>query len=116
MKRVLLDENLPHALRHHIQDSVTASYAGFAGLENGRLLDAAEHAGFEVLITGDKTLHHEQNLTGRKIALVSLSAVNWPIIEPHVAGIIAAVERATPGSFARIDCGAFQRTPKTSRS
>jgi hypothetical protein len=43
---------------------VTAVYEGFAGLENGKLLDAAELAGFDVLITGDKTLHHEQSLKG----------------------------------------------------
>lgn len=116
MKRVLLDENLPHSLRRHVPGSVTAAYAGFAGLENGKLLDAAEAAGFEVLITGDKTLHQEQNLKGRKIALVSLSAMTWPLIEPHVGKIVAAVDGAAPGSFARIDCGAFQRTSKTSRA
>ncbi|WP_263350104.1 hypothetical protein [Acidicapsa acidisoli] len=98
-----MDENLPHSLRRHIPNSVTAAYAGFAGLQNGKLLEAAEIAGFEVLVTGDKTLHHEQNLTGRKIALVSLSAVNWPLIEPHVAEIATSVDCAVPGSFTRID-------------
>lgn len=84
MKSILLDENLPHSLRAHLPDSVTAAYAGFVGLNDGKLLDADESAGFEVLITGDKTLHNEQNLKGRKIALISLSAANWPLIEPHL--------------------------------
>lgn len=109
MKPVLLDENLPHSLRRHLPASVTAVYAGFAGLENGKLLEAAEGAGFEVLVTGDKTLHLEQNRNGRKIALVLLSAVNWPLIEPHVEAIAAAVDRAATGSFTRIDCGNFTR-------
>jgi hypothetical protein len=80
--KILLDENIPHDLRAHLPNSYTAAYAGFAGLKNGELLDAAEQAGFDVLITGDKTLPYEQNLTGRKIALVCLSAVSWPVIEP----------------------------------
>jgi hypothetical protein len=55
-RRVLLDENMPHILRkflaHH--ETQTAAYAGFAGLRNGTLLSAAEDAGFEVLVTGDR--------------------------------------------------------------
>jgi len=89
--------------------TVTAAYAGFAGLKNGELLKAAADAGFDVLVTGDKTLQYEQNLSGGKIALVSLSANGWRIIEPHVAKILAAVDDAVPGSFVRVECGAFSR-------
>jgi hypothetical protein len=53
--------------------------------------------------------HEHQNLAGREIALVSLSAVNWPVIEPHVAKIGAAVDSAMPGSFTRVECGGFVR-------
>jgi hypothetical protein len=111
VKVVLLDENLPHTLRRHLgyHKTTTAAYAGFAGYKNGALLDAAEAAGFDVLITGDRTLHYEQNLSGRKIAIVSLSAVSWPIIEPYVGKIAAAVDSATSGSFTRIECGKFVR-------
>ena len=63
---------------------------GWGGVKNGKLLEAAERAGFDVLITGDKTLEYEQNLSHRRIALVALSAVNWPIIEPHLAKIVDA--------------------------
>jgi len=109
--KVLLDANAPHDLRpflrHH--DTFTAAYMGWADLTNGALLRVAEDGGFDVLVTGDKTLHHEQNLEGRKIALVSLSAVSWPVIEPHVAKIVAAVNGAVSGSFTRVECGAFVR-------
>jgi hypothetical protein len=109
--RVLLDENVAHDLRpffrHH--NTFTVAYMGYAGLKNGILLDVAEEAGFDVLITGDKTLHYEQNLTGRKIALVSLSAVSWPVIEPHVQKIVDAVDNAKPASFTRVDVGTFRR-------
>jgi hypothetical protein len=110
-RRILLDENVPHDLRHHLgqHETMTVAYAGFAGYKNGQLLDAAEAAGFDVLVTGDRTLHYEQNLSGRAIALVSLSAISWPVIEPHVAKIIDAFNNAKPGSFTRVDVGRFRR-------
>jgi hypothetical protein len=109
--KILLDENVPHDLRpflaHH--ETFTVAYMGWGGVKNGKLLDAAERAGFDVLITGDRTLEYEQNLSNRAIALVALSAVNWPIIEPNVARIIDAVDSAKPGTLTKIDCGAFSR-------
>lgn len=109
--RVLLDENLPHALRKYLpnHEVVTAAFAGLAGYKNGELLKAATGAGFDVLVTGDKTLEYEQNLAGQKMALVALSANAWRLIEPHVARIAAAVDAATPSSFTRIDVGRFVR-------
>jgi predicted nuclease of predicted toxin-antitoxin system len=109
--KVLLDENMPHTLRRHLDqhETITAAYMGWAGLKNGKLLDAAESEGFQVLVTGDKTLRYEQNLAGREIAMVSLSAVHWPLIEPHIAKILAAINRSSPGSFERVECGAFVR-------
>ena len=88
---------------------MTAAYAGFSGLKNGMLLDAVEAAGFDVLVTGDKTIQYEQNLAGRNFAVVALSAVAWPVIAPHVAKIVAALDATTPRSFTRVDCGAFAR-------
>lgn len=109
--RVLLDENIPHDLRSHFRhhDTVTVAYAGWAGLKNGSLLDAAETAGFEVLVTGDLSLTYQQNFAGRRIAIVSLSAVGWPIIERHVASIVAAVDMIKSGTFVRVACGTFIR-------
>jgi hypothetical protein len=109
--KVLLDENLPHDLRHHLShhDTFTAVYAGFSGMKNGELLQVAEEAGFDVLVTGDRTLHLKQNMGGRKLALISLSAIGWPVIEPHVRTIVLAVDAATPGTMTRVDCGTFSR-------
>ena len=72
--RVLIDECIDERLRllfagHECQ---TARFAGLAGLKNGRLLEAAEAAGFEVLITVDPNIPDQQNLSGRKISLVIL--------------------------------------------
>jgi hypothetical protein len=74
MRRVLCDENMPHKLRSALGafDVATVQYMGFSGLNNGELLSAAEEAGFDVLVTGDKTLEYEQKISGRKIAVLSL--------------------------------------------
>ena len=113
--RVLLDDCVPQALRRPIpyHDVVTAAYARLSGYKNGALLKAADDAGFGVLVTGDKTLQYEQNLTGRMLALVSLSANGWRTIQPHAAKIARAVDQAKPGSFTRVECGVFVRRRKT---
>src|SRR5438270_56796 len=112
--RVLLDESAPAQLRaflaHH--ETFTAIYAGFGGFKNGALLKAAEDAAFDVLVTADKTIQFEQNLAGRKLALICLSANSWKIIQPKVDRIVGAVDAATPGSLTMVDCGAFARTRK----
>ena len=109
--KVLLDENLDHSLRNLLgqHEVVTVTFMGWAGLKNGELLRAAEDNGIEVLLTGDQTLNEEQNLTGRRLAVVALSAIQLPIIKKHLPKIIAAIESAAPGSFQAVDCGAFSR-------
>ncbi len=109
--KVLLDENLDHRLRRSLgaHDVFTAAYKGWAGLKNGKLLNAAEDDGFDVLLTGDQTLYKEQNLTGRRLALVVMSSVEWQIVKHHLQAIIAAIDLATPGSFQLVDCGTFTR-------
>jgi hypothetical protein len=109
--KVLLDENLDHALRSLLapHEVVTVAFMGWAGLKNGDLLQTAEEQGMQVLLTGDTTLHLEQNLTGRRLAVVALSAIQLPIIREHVARIVAAIDAAAPGSFQMVDCGTFDR-------
>ena len=82
--KVLLDENLPLRLRNHLgsHEVFTVRYKGWAGLKNGELLRTAEKEFFEVFVTGDQTLCYEQNLSGRQIAVVVLSAIEWHMIRP----------------------------------
>ena len=81
--KVLLDENIDHGLRKLLgqHDVVTVTYMRWTGLKNGELLRIAEDSGIEVLLTGDQTLTFEQNLTGRRLAIVALSAIQLPIIK-----------------------------------
>lgn len=80
---------------------------GWARLADGELLDAAEKAGFDVLLTGDKTIRREQNMKGRKIALLYMSDNHWPIVKDHVPAIEQAIEKAQPGEVKPVYCGIF---------
>ncbi len=109
--RVLLDENLDHALRRLLEphEVFTASFMGWSGLKNGELLSAAEAAGIQVLLTGDQTLNYEQNLASRHIAVVALSVIQLPLLRNCIPEIIAVIDRAGPCSFQLVDCGTFTR-------
>ncbi len=112
--KVLLDHNLPHKLRAGLSKSstnefVTTSFLGWGHLKNGELLGASEGAGFEVFVTGDRTLVHEQNLSARRISIIALSTNNWPIIKEFLPQILQAIDGAAPGQFAEVDCGEFSR-------
>ena len=74
MKRVLFDHCVPRPFRDLLTDcSVsTALEMGWERLKNGELLNAAEVGGFEVVITADKNLRYQQNLSARKIAIIEL--------------------------------------------
>ncbi len=78
-------------------------------LKNGDLLRAAEDTDIDVFVTGDRTLVHEQNLDGRRLAIVALSTKNWPIVSGYIPRILAAIDAARPGSFKAVDCGEFSR-------
>jgi hypothetical protein len=103
---VLFDNGTPRTLARYLIDhhAVTeARVRGWDKLENGELLKEAEAAGFELLITTDKNLSYQQNLTSRKIAIVVLGQGRWTLIESRLAEIVAAVNAETPGSFAEVE-------------
>ena len=80
-----------------------AKAQGWDTFTNGDLLFAAEAAGFDMLVTTDKNIRYQQNLTGRTIAIIVLGNAQWPVLRLHVAHVVAAVNAATPGSFVEVD-------------
>jgi hypothetical protein len=66
-------------------------------------LTVAEHAGFEVFLTTDKNMRYQQNMAGQTTAIVVIGLQQCPALQPHVALVGAAVNAATPGSFAEVD-------------
>jgi hypothetical protein len=72
-------------------------------LSNGELLRAAEETGFEVFVTTDKNLVHQQNLTHRRIAIVVLSQSRWTSIKSMLDDVIDKIEQAQPGTYSYIE-------------
>ena len=64
-----------------------------------QLLDEAEKAGFDALVTCDQNFVFQQNLVGRNIAVVVLSTNTWPLIRAQPQIVRRAVANATPGNF-----------------
>ncbi|HXE05316.1 MAG TPA: hypothetical protein VN579_04960 [Bryobacteraceae bacterium] len=104
--RILLDECVDEGLRHAIAGHVcqTCRFAGFKGLTNGKLLTAAENAGFNVIVTVDLNIQHQQTLHERALALVILQAPTTGLDDllPLVPELLTAVEVAKPGEIVRI--------------
>lgn len=103
--RILFDQGTPVAISDALQNHFvrTANAQGWSTLTNGELLRVAEQAGFEVLLTTDTSLPHQQNLQGRKLAIVILTKNRWVLIEPRLTDIAAAVNSAKPGTYCIVD-------------
>ncbi len=100
--RIVFDKNVPVGVRRFLSEHEVRTFVEMpwhAQLENGELLNAAEAAGFDVLVTSDQNIRYQQNLTGRKLALVVLGSNIWPVMSDHGAAIAAKVHAATPGSY-----------------
>lgn len=103
---VLFDHGTPTGLArllvgHAVQ---TAQSRGWDTLSNGELLNAAEEAGFGLLLTTDRRIRYQQNLKKRRIALVVLTgSTKWSGVRQHADRIAAAVSSATPGSYCEVE-------------
>ena len=73
----------------------------WAELDNGALL-AAANGSFDIFITTDRNLRYQQNLTGRKLAVVMLPTTSWPKIQRYLARVIAVVAAVRPGEYHEI--------------
>jgi hypothetical protein len=103
--RVLFDQATPVPLPSYLigHEVHTAAQQGWDPLKNGELLLAAEAAGFEVLLTTDKNMLYQQNLAGRKIAVVVLGRQQWPGLQAYVHLVVEAVNAAQPGSYLEVN-------------
>jgi len=103
--KILFDNGTPkpiaecltgHTVRH-------ARQIGWHELENGELIEQAEKAGFDLILSTDKNIRYQQNLTKRKIAIVVLTNQQWPVVKLYLDRIAAAVEAATAGAYVEVD-------------
>ena len=102
--KILFDQGVPRPLRRYLVGHLvdTTSERGWSTLENGVLIERAEEGGYQLLITTDQSLRHQQNFTGRKIAILVLLSTAWPLIQLRVKEIQAVVNGMTPGEYKEV--------------
>ena len=101
--RIRFDQGTPAPLREHLpgRSIETAYEKGWSALRNGELLAKAE-ATFDLLITTDRNLRHQQNLAERRIAILVLPTTSWPRLQSITREIAAAVASLKPGQFLEV--------------
>jgi predicted nuclease of predicted toxin-antitoxin system len=103
--RILLDHNVPAPLRYVFEGHQveTAFERGWAELTNGELLSAAESSGFDLLITTDQGIRHQQDWSARKLALLVLSTNDWMRIRQYTPLVAAAVTSMRDSSYLEVE-------------
>ncbi len=81
---------------------IRAQQQGWGELRNGDLLNAAESAAFDMFVTADKNLRYQQQLIGRRIAVLVLPSNSWPILREMTSAIVEAVDSMKPGNYREI--------------
>ena len=103
---ILFDHGTPKGLIRALpgHSIFTAQSRGWDRLNNGALLNAAEEAAIDILLTTDRRIRHQQNLAGRRIALVVLTGTTkWSHVRLHLERVAAVVNASTPGSYAEVE-------------
>jgi hypothetical protein len=107
--RVLLDECLPRKLKREVQAEVvkTVPEMGWAGTKNDSLLRLAERE-FDVFLTNDQNLEHQQNLQTFDLAVVVLVAFTNDIedLRPLMPAANEAISAIGPGEIRFIKAAA----------
>ena len=104
--RVLLDENMPHKLTRLFApevEAITVGQRGWKGMRNGDLLRAAQQE-FDVFITTDKGIPHQQNLRVIKLIVILLEVRSnrYEDLAPLIGKIGAVLQEAQPGEIVRV--------------
>lgn len=106
--RVLVDECLPRQLTQWLSAAganwtvLTVQDAGWASMKNGLLLRTANGA-FDVLVTADKNMHHQQNFVGLSISVLVFPVNRAKLVKAGVAALIQSLARVQPGEKTVMD-------------
>lgn len=101
---ILFDHGTPWPLRRYLSGHTIhrALQLGWDRVANGLLIAQAEGAGYELLITTDQNIWHQQNLTPRTIAILVLVDHNWPYNQAGINAIVATVNEMEPGDYREV--------------
>lgn len=98
--KILIDESLPRYLKRVLTDHDvrTVQEMGWAGIENGALLELADND-FEVFLTADKNIRYQQNLKGRKLAIIEFPSNKLSVVKRLESDIKTTLEQITTGDY-----------------
>ena len=98
--KILLDESVPRLLKLRLPqlNISTVQEMGWAGVQNGELLRRADEL-FDVLITADRNLRYQQNLSGRKLAILVLPSNQVPLVTRLVPVVETLLITIQPGAI-----------------
>jgi hypothetical protein len=101
--KIILDECVPLLVKKGLPDHdiTTVQLNGWSGIKNGELLRRVA-AQFDVFITSDKNLRHQQNLTNLEVSIVLLPSNQVPVITALLPDIREALEKITHRQFVEI--------------
>lgn len=102
--RILFDQGTPVPLRQYLTEHVvtTAYEEGWSNLSNGDLLKSAEDKGYQILVTTDRNLRYQQNLSDRQIAIVVLLSTSWPKIRMQTDKVCGVINVIKVGDYVEI--------------
>ena len=105
--KLLLDECVPRRIKFLFAAAgvacETVRDAGWSGKENGELLALAEQQ-YDVLISIDRNIRHQQNLAGRKISILIIRTVSsdYEDLRHHIPAAVEALKSIQPGQFVEV--------------
>jgi len=102
--KILFDQGTPAPLRQFLSGAevTTATERGWSNLSNGELITAAEEAGFDAIVTTDRNLKYQQNLSTRTIAIAVVLQSAWPILKRRVDDVAGIITTLQPGDYLEI--------------
>jgi len=103
--KILFDNGVPKPIGrvligHEVSFTRTI---GWHELANGEIIQQAEDSGYDLLLSTDKNIRYQQNLAGRKIALVILGNQQWPVVRLHLDKIVEAINSSQPGTYTEVE-------------
>ena len=104
--KLLLDENIPHDLRHFLpgHEVFTVAYMGWSSVENGALLQKAGEQGFDAMVTMDSGVEYEQHLPTLPIAVIILKSKTNKLddIRPLLPALMRVLANLEPKTIVRV--------------
>jgi hypothetical protein len=103
--KILFDNGVPRPIAARLlgHEVSHARRIGWHQFGNGDLIRKAEAAGYDLLLSTDKNIRYQQNLSNRKIAILVLTQQQWPAVRLHLDRIVAAVNAVEPGSYSELE-------------